>query len=398
MERPWAWSGGGEPVADQRRLVLTELDSGDRRVLDGLLPTIVGATGATVLERPGAQDAITEVERSRSAGAFPAVLVGARVGERDLARLARGLGNRSGPVPLVVLLPVAVETLLEGSLAEGACDVLVRTGLTVDDVVRALRYAFEIARRERAEDRLRLRLLQPTVPSSLLEESRRYVGLGRTLAATSHDLRNLLQPVLGYAELLLGSLEPATRTAHYARQIERSSRLAVGMVSRLLATGRDPGGPPMPHEADLLLARGEDLVRWVLGPLVELLLEPGAPGFEVAVREGALEQVILNLATNARDAMPDGGRLIVRSSVDGRKWRLDVEDSGGGIPEERLPHLFEAGYTTKEPGQGSGLGLWIVRGLVEEAGGEIAIESAAGFGTKVVIRIPQAPAGPVSRS
>jgi len=396
MERPWSQAIGREPGADQRRLILAELDPVDRTVLDGILQTVVGATGATVVERAGIEDVLEEVERSRSLGAFPAVLAGSRTGERELHRLARALGNREGTVPLVVWLPVLAPDPVEEALGLGACDVLGRSRASADDLVRALRYAFEVARRERAESRLRLRLLQPAVPASWLDESYRYVGLGRTLAATSHDLNNLLQPVLGYAELLLASVEPETRNAHYARQIERSGRLALSLVSRLLATARYPSAPPLPIEADSQLARAEDLVRWVLGSLNDLVLEPLAPGRKVVLREGALEQIVLNLATNARDAMEEGGRVIVRSTAEGRYWRLEVEDSGVGIPESRLPHLFEAGYTTKGTGKGSGLGLWIVRGLVEEAGGEIAIESVTGRGTRVVVRLPLANLSPIS--
>jgi len=104
---------------------------------------------------------------------------------------------------------------------------------------------------------------------------------------------------------------------------------------------------------------------------------------------------LLNLAANARDALAPGGRLVLRTHAEGAGvWRLEVEDTGSGIPADRLARVVEAGYTTKPAGKGSGLGLWIVRGLVEEAGGSLTIESVEGQGTTVTVRLPTAGSRP----
>jgi signal transduction histidine kinase len=395
MERPRSVPPEPQPASDQRRLVLAGLDGLDRVALESLLPSALGATGAVLVERAEVEGALEEVGRGREAGALTAVLVGARAGERELVRLARGLGNRSGPIPVVVLLSAALSEQVELALSEGCSDVLVRGRANADDLVRALRCSFEIARRERAEERLRMRLLEPTAPAGLLAEARHLVGLGRTLSATGHDLNNLLQPVLGYSELLLGTLEPDTRAAYYAQQIERSAQLAAALVNRILASSRHGGPAAAPVEADERLRGSEDLVRWALGPERELKVSTGASGMKVRLRDGALEQVLLNLSANARDALPPGGRLTLRTRSEGAEtWRLEVEDTGNGIPADSLGRVLEAGFTTKPAGKGSGLGLWIVRGLIEEAGGTLTLESLEGQGTTVTVRLPAAGSRP----
>jgi signal transduction histidine kinase len=390
MEQPWAGPAEPEPAVDQRRVILVGLDPVDRRTVDALLASALGATGSRRVERPSVDQALEELRRSREAGALPAILAGSQVTERDLLRLARTLGNREGPVPIVVLLPAPVEGLAEAAFSQGCCDVLVRGLASADDLVRALRCAFEIARREKAEERLRRRSSEPgAAPAALVEEARQFVGLGRLLAATSHDLNNLLQPILGYADLLGGSVEPDTRAGHYVRQIDRSAQVASSLVRRMLACGRRSQAPATPVDADRTLAELEDLVRWVVGSGVDLFVRQGASGAQIELAEGVLEQVVLNLATNARDAMGSTGRLELRTAVEpDRYWRLEVEDSGPGIPSERMERLFEPGFSTKPSHRGAGLGLWIVRGLIEDAGGQVAVRSAEGRGTMVTVRIP----------
>lgn len=397
MERPRPESGEAAPVGDQRRLVLAALDPTDRLALAGLVALAVGATGAVVVERETAQEGLDEVRRGREAGALPVLLLGSRAGERDLARLARALGNRDGTVPMILFAPAPLELLAEVALSEGCADVLVRGRVSADGLVRSLRLAFEIARRTRAEEGLRAR---PAVgaepaPPDLLAEARRFAALGRTVSAITHDLNNLLQPVLGYAELLQGTLEPGSRARRYAEQIERSARLAVALLGRALPTVRDRGEAPEAVVADERVLSLEELLRALVGRRLELEVAPGAPGARVVVRPGALEQILLNLAANGRDAMVEGGRLSIRTAVDhDGQWCLEVEDSGVGISAERMARLFEPGVSTKPAGKSGGLGLWIVRSLVEEAGGRLEMHSAEGRGTLVRLRLPLAPNAP----
>jgi signal transduction histidine kinase len=387
MEQPWGAGAETLPEADERRLVTTGLDGADRRVLEGMLRVLLGATGARLVERPDPAEALEEARRSREAGALPALLVGAAAAEREIARLARGLGNHRGSVPVVVWLPAPLTERAEAALAEGCCEILVRGRTAADDLVRAMRHAFEVARRERAEERLRLRLLEPTAPAPLLADARRFVALGRTLAAVCHDLNNLLLPIQGFAELVREGGGPA---ALHGQQIERAVGLARDLVGSLLAASRN--APPVVARtvADRRLSELAPLIRHLLGSGLGLELELSAAGVEVELRAGVLEQVVLNLASNSRDAMAPGGVLRLRSASEGTCWRLEVEDSGAGIADDCQSRVFEPGYSTKRPEQGSGLGLWIVRGLVEEAGGRVALESAGGLGTRVTVRLPLA--------
>jgi signal transduction histidine kinase len=319
------------------------------------------------------------------------VLAGSAFGERELGRLARALGDRRPPVPVVAMLPGPLDELAESALATGCCDVLVRGRLSADDLVRALRLAFEVSRRERAEERLKIRLLEPALPAPALSaEGRRFIALGRALLGVSHDLNNLLQPVVGYAELLMGSLDPDTRPAHYARQVDRSARLAAMLVRRLLESGREHDLPPRPVEADRRLAEIEDLLRAIVGRGIELEVELDAKGVEVLVREGGLEQIALNLAANARDAMRDGGRLTFASRADGDHWHLEVTDTGAGVAAADPERLFEEGVTTKPAAAGGGLGLWIVRTLVDEAGGQVSLTRAPSGGAVALVTLPAA--------
>ncbi|GMU67398.1 MAG: hypothetical protein AMXMBFR36_36720 [Acidobacteriota bacterium] len=392
MERPWTWSSEAEPVVDQRRLVLAGLDPVDQRQLEGALRMAVGATGAIPVRVETFEALLAEVRRSREAGALPAVLAGSSFGERELGRLARALGDRRPPVPVVAMLPGPLEELAESALATGCCDVLVRGRLSADDLVRALRLAFEVSRRERAEERLKIRLLEPAaVAPPLTAEGRRFVALGRALLGVSHDLNNLLQPVVGYAELLMGSLDPDTRPAHYARQVDRSARLAASLVRRLLESGRDHGNPARPVDADQRLAEIEDLLRAIVGRGIDLELELGAARAEILVREAVLEQIALNLAANARDAMPGGGRLTLATRAHGGVWTLEMTDTGAGVPEGAGEQLFEEGFTTKPAAEGGGLGLWIVRGLVDEAGGQVSLTRSAGGGAVARVTLPALP-------
>jgi signal transduction histidine kinase len=391
MERPWTWSSEAEPVVDQRRLVLAGLDPVDQRHLDGALRMAIGATGAIPVRVDSFEALLVEVRRSREAGALPAVLAGSAFGERELGRLARALGDRQPPLPVVAMLPGPLDELAESAFATGCCDVLVRGRLSADDLVRALRLAFEVSRRERAEERLKIRLLEPALPAPALSaEGRRFIALGRALLGVSHDLNNLLQPVVGYAELLMGSLDPDTRPAHYVRQVDRSARLAATLVRRLLESGREHHLPPRPVEADRRLADMEELLRAIVGRAIDLEIELDAARVEVVVREGALEQIALNLAANARDAMRDGGRLSFVTRADGETWYLEVTDTGAGVPEGEPDRLFEAGITTKPVEAGGGLGLWIVRTLVDEAGGQVSLSRAPSGGAVALVTLPVA--------
>ena len=329
MEKPWTGVGAAEPEFDQRRVIVAGVDPADRQALESTIGAALEATRAVRVDRQGLRGTLEELQRCRGVGALAAVIIGSLLEPRELVRLARALGSRKGTVPVVALLAAPLRELAETALDDGCCDVLVRGRLVSDELVRALRHAFEISRRQRAEERLKLRLDDARTAPAMPAEARRFVSLGRTLAAAGHELNNLLQPIVGYADLLVGSLEPDTRAAHYARQVERSGRLASALVKRLLAAGREAREPAVPTPADARLAQLAELVQRVLGPAIELKVESGAREAWIAVQEGLLDQVMLNLAVNARDALPLGGVLLLRTRVEGRaSWVVEVEARG----------------------------------------------------------------------
>jgi signal transduction histidine kinase len=246
-------------------------------------------------------------------------------------------------------------------------------------------------------ERLRLVLLRDRGTANQGAEERRLIGLGRLATGVGHDVNNLLAPVLGYAELVRSSAREPERVIKYAEEIERSAVAAADLVRRMLQLARSTTSAAVELDADELVESTLPLLRTLVGASVTLGAELGAGLIRVHLRAGELEQLLLNLVGNARDAMPGGGGIRLRTRHDAEGlWVLEVEDDGVGIAPDHLARLFEPGFTTKREGAGGGLGLWIVRGIVEEAGGEILVESRPGAGSKVTLRLPSR-AAPAAR-
>ncbi|MFT3912854.1 MAG: PAS domain S-box protein [Anaeromyxobacteraceae bacterium] len=249
-----------------------------------------------------------------------------------------------------------------------------------------------------------------------LRESQRLESLGRLAGGVAHDFNNLLTVILGCG----GSLEEdlrrgATPDPEDLAELHAAAERARDLTRQLLAFARREVPSPVPLDVGATVQKMEKLLRRVLGEDVELLV--GTPPEPRLVRcdPTQLEQVILNLAVNARDALPRGGKLLVEArnvTLDDRLLArfpgaqpgphvlLVVQDNGVGMRAEVREHAFEPLFTTKGEGKGTGLGLATVYGIVGQAGGQIALESAPGLGTKVEILLPAvagAPAAPQPR-
>lgn len=221
-------------------------------------------------------------------------------------------------------------------------------------------------------------------------------------AGLTHDLNNLMTVVGSSAELLQEELPPEPGPGR--RSIERilaASRQARSLTARLMGFVRRDAVPPRMLLLAEELALLEDLVRLLLPRSVELRME-AAPGlFPVLTVRAHLEQVLVNLVSNARDAMADGGTIRIRlDQVDGPggpQARIRVADTGNGLPEEVLEHLFEPFVTTKPEGRGTGLGLASVKALVEGDGGTVTVHNAPGQGCTFILLYPLAgvPAEPL---
>jgi len=231
-----------------------------------------------------------------------------------------------------------------------------------------------------------------------LAQSQKMEELGRLAGAVAHDFNNLLTVILGNLSLIDSDEETRERVA----EADRASRRAADLTRQLLGFSRKQVAAPRILDLAAAVASVARMMERLVDSDVRLEVAGSEPHW-IEADPGHVEQIILNLAINARDAMPDGGCLSLgtrsielsepvlrpgRSLPAGRYAVLEVRDDGVGIPEEALPHVFEAFYTTKREGEGTGLGLATVQQLVDQAQGAITVESEVGRGTTMRVFLP----------
>jgi two-component system, cell cycle sensor histidine kinase and response regulator CckA len=223
--------------------------------------------------------------------------------------------------------------------------------------------------------------------------SQKMEALGRLAGGIAHDFNNLLTAILGYCSLLGPRVRDATAQS-FVREVARSGERAAALTKQLLAFSRKQ--VLVPQVLDLgEVIRGLDLMLApVLGEDVKLVLDIAEDDLRVKAERGQIEQVILNLVVNARDAMPQGGVLELalfpsRGDSGSENVVLAVSDTGTGMDEATRSRVFEPFFTTKAPGKGTGLGLATVYGIVTQSGGAISIESRVGRGSRVVLTLPR---------
>ena len=236
------------------------------------------------------------------------------------------------------------------------------------------------------------------------EEQLRHVhkmdAVGQLAGGIAHDFNNLLTAILGYSEILADALGPAHPQRREAEQIVRAGRTAASLTRQLLAFSRRQVLQTAVLDLNGVVSNVEKMLRRLIGEHIDLVIKlaPSLP--RIRVDAGQLEQVLLNLAVNARDAMRDGGRLTIETSAvelasanaydlpGGPCVMLRVKDTGCGMSAAVQEHLFEPFFTTKAPGKGTGLGLSTVYGIVTQSGGAISAESAPGKGATFVVVLP----------
>jgi two-component system, cell cycle sensor histidine kinase and response regulator CckA len=234
--------------------------------------------------------------------------------------------------------------------------------------------------------------------AEMLRQSQKMEAVGRLAGGVAHDFNNLLTVIGGYADMLLSSLDPADPRRHEVEEIKKAGERAGSLTRQLLTFSRQR--PSSLELLDLRSAVGnlEKMLRRLIGEDVELLTA-SAPNLGLVRADlGRIEQVIVNLAVNARDAMPTGGRLIIETAEReigegqripaGRYVTLTFTDTGCGMDSETQRRVFEPFFTTKEPSKGTGLGLTTVSEIVRESGGHIEVESAVAAGTTFRIYLP----------
>ncbi|RPH76829.1 MAG: response regulator, partial [Nitrospiraceae bacterium] len=238
-----------------------------------------------------------------------------------------------------------------------------------------------------------------------LRQAQRMEAVGRLAGGMAHDFNNLLTVIRGYSELLLGRLGPSDAMRKDTEEIKKAADRAAGLTRQLLSFSRRQFVETKVLDLNVLVANMDGMLRRLIGEdLVELSAELDPSTCPIKADSGQIEQVVMNLVVNARDAMTKGGRLTIetRNVTIGEEVRLDavgvppgsyvllaVRDTGHGMDTEVRSHLFEPFFTTKEKGRGTGLGLSTVYGIVQQSGGSITVESAPGQGSTFRIYFPR---------
>jgi len=281
---------------------------------------------------------------------------------------------------------------------EGVGKSVLEDGVTRSFVVSAR----DITERRRATEALRR-------SEEMLRHSQKMEAVGRLAGGVAHDFNNLLTAIMGYSELALQRLEPADPTHRDIDEIAKAADRAHTLTRQLLAFSRKQVLEPRLVNLAAVVSDLQRLLRRLIGEdiVVQTELDPST-GF-VRVDVGQIEQAVVNLAVNARDAMPNGGTLVVRTAnadlaerlvegpvtiEPGPYVTLSVSDTGHGMDDYVKAHLFEPFFTTKEVGRGTGLGLPMVYGVISQSGGRILLRSTVGQGTTFTIYLPREPAGP----
>ena len=245
----------------------------------------------------------------------------------------------------------------------------------------------DINERKRVEDQLR--------------QSQKMEAVGQLTGGVAHDFNNLLAVILGNTELL----EDQVGDNRLLATIDRAAKRGAELTQRLLSFSRRQTLAPQPIDLTELIPGLHDLLHRTLGEPVKIVSDVGEDTWTVLADPGQLENALLNLAINARDAMPGGGILeigcdnvqlqddgirVADEVPSGEYVQISVRDTGAGMPEDVLKHAFEPFYSTKDAGEGSGLGLSMVYGFARQSGGDAVIESEPGKGTKIKMILPRA--------
>ncbi|MBZ5599832.1 MAG: PAS domain S-box protein [Acidobacteriia bacterium] len=236
-----------------------------------------------------------------------------------------------------------------------------------------------------------------------LREAQKMEAIGRLVGGVAHDFNNLLTGIMLYCDLLLAGLDHNSRLRHHVDEIRMAGEHGGALIQQLLAVARQQVVEPRVLSMNQVVTGMRNLLSRLIGENIELVTELADDLWSVKMDPAQAQQIILNLALNARDAMPDGGRVTLHTrnctnlcgEGEGQDRdaipciELMVTDTGCGMDAETRSHLFEPFFTTKQTGQGNGLGLATVHSIVEQDGGTIAVESEVGEGTRVIIRLPR---------
>ena len=315
-------------------------------------------------------------------------------------------------------LPLAGRFYLDGWTVHGDMMVVFGAAITLAAYnssrafSKGLRLNFDLIERSRqltaANTRLNIEITQRTAAEAQLRQAQKMEAVGQLTGGIAHDFNNLLTAVVGHLEMAARRVSNDSRTEGLLQTALRAAERGAMLTRHLLAFARRQHLDPRPTIVSAVVDGVEEILKQTIGADIRLVIR-AEPDLHLAwVDPNQLELAILNLALNARDAMPTGGTLRIgaknrRAEVGGAPPDLaagdyvvlSVSDTGSGMNEETLARAFEPFFTTKEVGRGSGLGLSIVHGFAAQSGGSVQIATALGKGTKVDLWLPRAECEPI---
>jgi two-component system, cell cycle sensor histidine kinase and response regulator CckA len=373
------------------RVLLVDDDEGDAAVTKAMLRDASEPLFAVDWVRTY-EDALARMTGPPSA--YDVFILDYRLGGHsglDLMMAAQAAGRNE---PIVLLAGHEARGRDEEAMRAGAADYLAKGELTAPQLQRAIRFAVMRAAAARGY----------TEGDARLIHAQRMESLGRLVGSVAHDFNNLLTGILGYASILEREVALTHPGRRPVEEIRKAAEMASRLTRQLLAYSRKPSTPLAPLDLNDVLEGLTDMLERLVGDHLTLVIEHGDHVPAVLVDRAQIEQVVINLVLNARDASRPGGRIVLSTGsvlVSDEDVRRDnfarggqfatvtVEDSGDGMTAEALEHLFEPFFTTKPVGRGTGLGLASANGIVRQAGGVIRVDSEAGRGTTVSVVLPE---------
>ena len=345
----------------------------------GRLVTGYGRDGA---DPPETVDRLGAWSANAVTSIVPVLSGGERIGDIYLAAdpepVARRL-TRYILIGLLVLLSALVVTVL--GIGQAA---LRRANRKLEERARAL---------VQANAELKVQINERTKAEDQLRQAQKLQALGQLTGGIAHDFNNLLTVIQGSADMLRRPVLPESKRIRYAEAVVQAANRAAALTGQLLAFARrQPLQPEVIDVNELILGMTELLDR-TLGERIDVRTELAAEACPVEADRAQLESALLNVSVNARDAMPDGGILTIRTEAHhdpstGAMIAIRVADTGTGMDENTLNRAIEPFFTTKSTGKGTGLGLSQVYGFASQSGGDVRIESALGQGTTVTLLMP----------
>ena len=302
-------------------------------------------------------------------------------------------------VPFLFVSDTQGEEFAIDMMKHGATDYISkqRLGRLVPSIKRTLRELDERLERRRAEDALR-------VSEKQFRQAQKMEAVGRLAGGLAHDFNNLLTVIMGHSQVLLGELPSGNPIRAKIEEMQKAGERAASLIRQLMAFSRKQPLEPKILPLNSVVGNVESMLRRLIGEDIQLVIRPDPFNGHVKADPGQLEQVLMNLVVNARDAMPNGGLLAIETSQTelartpmhhlhplplGQYVKLTVTDTGCGMNADVLAHLFEPFFTTKEEHKGTGLGLSTVFGIVTTCGGGIDVWSQVGHGTTFDLYFPR---------